>query len=652
MPATAKTRIEIHRGAKVFFDQFNSPGWLASPLGGITYPTDDTVTLTIQAGQVVQNYGKAINVNTNTYNHLVVRVSSVTAQEWQVYLQQEAGGAWIKAASGNSAGIFDVDLSGAFSDVCTGVELVAAGAAGQTVTFDLVSVCKELTVPPDSDAIDELRINWPTLKDGVSGAMFTLLNTEGTYNGLAEHDAVVIYLGRSASPGDKVFGGRIRTLKREAAAYGQYYLHVEAHGHAYELMHPPSRLTYGYVGTNGRAIIEAALACAPSLARYPAGVGWFDYSGAVGSTDDRIASDYDVEFDAENPYAAMMQIADEAANPAGKIGFDIVELPSGCLIGHLRGSLDWVCPVTPKLRRYVDMRDATSVVNRQTVYGAKKRSEPPDGTAWTETTDGWTATYGVLSAVSTLPTPVFGAKCLKCISTNLGTEYTYTAQFKRAYTGVAGKGKAAYSKLNFLTFHHLRPNIAASNYVLLYAPDIFNAFLYNFDENEVSIGWKEHSIALGENNERNAQNPTGKWLKVGSPSWLNLTSVEFVFTWTVPTSYVAVEPCFVAIDALNFSEGPYRGTANNTASQAKVWGVIEAAPESDNTLTSDAACLQRAESLLASKADSQRMIDPVIVDGDAQYRPGDLVTINSVDWVIREVIHVVRNNIWDTELKI
>jgi hypothetical protein len=133
---------------------------------------------------------------------------------------------------------------------------------------------------------------------------------------------------------------------------------------------------------------------------------------------------------------------------------------------------------------------------------------------------------------------------------------------------------------------------------------------------------------------------------VGSPSWLNLASVEFEMQWlTFPYAYIA-------LSAVCFTEGAYRNTANSSASQLKPWGIIEAEPVSDTELTSDAACLQRANSLLLTKLDSEQILDPVIVDGDSRYRPGDLVYLNSTYWVIREVIHIVKSNVWDSELKI
>jgi len=46
------------------------------------------------------------------------------------------------------------------------------------------------------------------------------------------------------------------------------------------------------------------------------------------------------------------------------------------------------------------------------------------------------------------------------------------------------------------------------------------------------------------------------------------------------------------------------------------------------------------------------MLDPVTVDGDAAFLPGSRVFLKGAYFVLREVVDVVRDSVWDAELKI
>jgi hypothetical protein len=69
-------------------------------------------------------------------------------------------------------------------------------------------------------------------------------------------------------------------------------------------------------------------------------------------------------------------------------------------------------------------------------------------------------------------------------------------------------------------------------------------------------------------------------------------------------------------------------------------------------LLSDAACQLRADAIIAASKDPQRMLDPVTVDGDAAFLPGSRVFLKGAYFVLREVVDVVKGNVWDAELKI
>ncbi|MCW4018347.1 MAG: hypothetical protein NWF00_06675 [Candidatus Bathyarchaeota archaeon] len=643
----AKTRIEIYRAPAVFFDHFCSSGWVATPLGGAAL-AEDTVTLTIQAGEVVQNYAKACSFDADLFPSLVVRVYSLTATEWQVWLQQEIGGAWVKVAYGSEAGLFEVDLSGVFSGGCTGVVLVAAGSAGQEAVFDLVCVCKEFIVPADGDVVGQLEISWTRFNDAVTGAKFKLLS-KAAYEAIYNHDAVVIYLGRSGESGVKRFGGRVRRVLVDSVRYGEEYRDIWCHGHGCESQTPPSRFTHNYgTATNGRTIIEAALALCAYLARHPTDSYWFDAGGSTGSTDDRILSDHTVDFDCEQPFKVMQQIAEDADNGVTP-SFDLYETPSGLLVGHSRNSLDFVCGTTPSLRRCMDNTDSYPVANRVTVYGARRRSHPADGDEWTlDDVGNWTALYGTLSEGTDNPTePLQGSSnYLRCSAQPDGE--VRKSSFKRTLpASVSGMGKAGYSKYNFALYISTvtYPKSLTSAVVYL-KTDASNYFYYTIDPSKFEDNrWNKYSLALGPNNEYSLGNPTGVWKKTGSPDWTNLNILEWYFEFSG-------DSLGVCLDGLNFGDGAFRATANHVASQLQPWGIVEAAPQVDTSFNSDTECSQRGNAILAERAYPQRMIDPITVDGHADYKPTLRVYVKGDWYVLNEVVDIVKDNQWTAELKI
>ncbi len=87
----------------------------------------------------------------------------------------------------------------------------------------------------------------------------------------------------------------------------------------------------------------------------------------------------------------------------------------------------------------------------------------------------------------------------------------------------------------------------------------------------------------------------GVWKKSGSPDWTNKTVIEWYFEFSKYS-------LGFYLDGVNFGEGAFRATENNTYSQAEAWGIVEAAPEVDTSLNSDAECTLRALALLEESA--------------------------------------------------
>lgn len=648
-----KVLIEVFNEPKVFSDHFLErdptsllPLWVQTPAGQVTF-NGDSALLTIKAGETNVHFSKAVSYSSAVYGHILLRVLGVS-NHWQLWVQRADLMIWVKVAEEETAGLFDVNAGAVYSGSVVGLDLVAYGAGGDTAEFCYVVVCKSLIVSDEGKLTGKTSVSLPTLKDGVQGANFTLQNGDGAYDAIKEQDAIVIFAGRSGEVGVKLFGGRVRKTQREGLGVGRAKLTVWCHGHAYELNNPPSNLRESYSVVNGRTIIEDGLNLCRYLVKHPTAAQWFDNAGASGSTDDRITSTHSVEYDQEKPYNPMVEVADKASN-GSNVGFDLVDTPAGCLIGHLRGSLDFTCAVVPVLRHYVRILDACQVRNRQTVYGAKKRCEPSVWDDWTlDSVGNWIAVAGTLSEGTA--NPYFQSNYLKCVPStpNPGQAY-FSRDLSTLVYPVTGKGKDAYGKINFATWVY--GYILTSVQVRLRAPDLSNCFTWTpnvADYSWLTVGnWKPHVVDLGEANEFNAiENADGVWVKTGSPDWLHITRIDFLFVG------VAGSLGFVGLDGFSFSDGAFRATGNHLASQAELWGIVEAEPESDGALLSDAECLARANSILANLAYPTEILDPVTVEGNAVFRPGDRVYLLGAYRVLREVVHVFEKNMWDSELRV
>lgn len=293
-------------------------------------------------------------LDTVTYQKIIVRVAKVagTNTTWGVKVYDVDLPGWRTIWTGQTAeGEFELTLPEAGVSKIALLEEYVGGPTTQ-VWFDYVAICKNSLLVPDlGDLVKEMRITRPLLNKAVAGAKFHIPNTGGAYNGLIKgHDVVIIWLARSDADlgtiAAKAFGGRVVTPTNQGVQYGEFYIDLDCHGHAYELNIPPTLVQKYYLATNGLTIIEDDLGLCSYIAKNPDATKWFDNAGSSGSTDDRINSTHDCVYDEELPMTVIQEILDKAKNPAAVEGFDMYEMPSGCLVGHLRNSLDFVSPIT------------------------------------------------------------------------------------------------------------------------------------------------------------------------------------------------------------------------------------------------------------------------------------------------------------------
>jgi hypothetical protein len=176
-------RIEIYRAPKVFSDHFleldpslHVPLWVATPAGQVALDGDYAV-LTIKAGETEQHFSIAVDyVTVSSGMVLVSRLIGLTCSGWALKILRDGQGAWDIVASGSAAGLVEASLAAFVGQDIVGVDIVATGVAGQTLTVDSLAVCMSLWCLRNGDLVDEAALSLPTLKDGVQGANFSLLN--------------------------------------------------------------------------------------------------------------------------------------------------------------------------------------------------------------------------------------------------------------------------------------------------------------------------------------------------------------------------------------------------------------------------------------------------------------------------------------------
>lgn len=654
----AKCRVEIFCGPPTLFDDHFCKGWTPSQ-GSITLDGDN-VKLTIGTGYVDAGMERSHEFDSSVFKYFVVRCRALGTTSFTLQVRRKDTGAWLTVDTYTSTGLKEADISTVYSGVCDKIEIAVHGSEGQYGEFDYVALCKTGVLTPISpgEVVEDLTVTRPLLAQGVSGAKVTITNFNGEYTGkIKSHDVIMIWLARdSANLGDyayKVFGGRIVNPTNRGVGSTEFYMDLDCHGHAYELINPPALLQKLYSTTNGRTIIEDALALCNYVTRHPTDSKWFDAGGASGSTDDRINSNHSCEYDEVKPKTVIDEITEKASNPAGVQGFDIVEMPSGVLMGHLRNSLDFVSPIasiTPE--NYEMSSDVHRIRNKQKVYGKagkigvpgdEGRCEPFDKDLWTvDDIDNWVAEIGTCEIDT--GSPKVGSNFLWGRQEHDGP--LYETRVRRSVSLVLfGHGK--YQTLNFFAAYGIL-SLPQTTKVMLYAPDYSNRFEANIDSPAVS--WKFYQYQLGQNQEYDVdKNPTGPWTKVGSPNWGNVTAIAFYASRNVDDFRGQY------IDGLYFGHGRWRGSAEDATSQAS-YGVREAEPLVDEALGSDVECLFKALALVAFYKDPVTSLENVLVDGD-HYTPGDrqriIVSNDNLDAYFRilEVKHVVRGVNWDTILK-
>jgi hypothetical protein len=390
----AHAHIEIFTRAKFFDDHFCKKTYNIENSATLTKVLGECLEIKVTAGKTWGgtwvSTGQTLNTNPDRY--VAVRSldwSGVTRIDIKI---RKASVVLVQQAF-FSAGLHILDLyalAGADFDYDE-IEVRFDGNPDDYGKLDYISTsARSDMLPLDvNDLVGLVEIHDVPLSRGVPTASFSLENGGGAYNTkIADNDAIIIWLARGAASyalADKVFGGRIQKVGFDDKVYGSYHRTIYAESHVAELIRSVDLFTATYVLTNGRTIIETALALALYCARDPDDANWFDAGGASGVTDDRINSLHSVEYTEKKLITPIREILEKATNPASVIGFDIRVKPSGVLIGHLKNSTDFRYSAIVYPERFKADSDAHNIINEQTVYGAKEKSVPEE-----EENDYWT----------------------------------------------------------------------------------------------------------------------------------------------------------------------------------------------------------------------------------------------------------------------
>jgi hypothetical protein len=632
-----------------FFDDHFCKGWTV--ISGDKYNDGD---LSYFGGNpsAAGNFEKTVpNLNTNVYTKLQVRCVDSTIR-W--YLGVYDGATWVNVIVKNAGetGFFEGNMP---ADKVISKIRVQTDSVGYDywTCLDYIAICKSTVLTPilSGDVVDEHTITRPLLSQGINGARLTITNFNGENTGkIKPHDVIIIWLARdSVNLGDpeyKAFGGRVVNPTYFAKGQGAFFIKLDCHGHAYELINPPALLQKLYTATNGRTIIEDALALASYVTRHPINSKWFNAGGASGSTDDRINSTHDCEYDEVIPKTVIDEICDKASNPVGVKGFDIVEMPSGVLIGHLRNSLDFTSPIasiTPET--YSKSEDVHRVKNKIKIYGAKEKAYPSDKDAWTESltpADGsWSAGGGTMDISFDTSAKIKGTGSIKL---NVNTANYYG---RAVFTFNSGKEPDCGG---------FRDDYANVQFQIDISTNYSGEFTLILEDDSGRWAAKELKLSLG------------KWILVDLPSsrkkadaWSGSQIANFnwgkIKKLIFDCHFSGTGTGAFWIDNLFFNQRHFEGSAEDATSQQN-YGVRCPESEIDESLRNDAECTARATALKDFLKNPVTSLENVLVDGDYYYNPGDrqrvIVSNDNYDVYSRivEIQHKVVGVTWDAILKL
>jgi len=620
--APPKVRVEIYSEPALFDDHF-CRNWTV--ISGSIVLDGDNVRVSSSAsnqGIIERTFSSALD--SNVYTKIAARISQMFVGTWHIIMFDNNSATWKDVLSGTDAGFFEATLPTGCSFTQIRLNMPDLNSY---VLFDYVAISKQpVFLPVPDNVIERLSIISGVLANGISSASLCIPNFGGENNNkVKEHDVIIIWVARdSAYLGlytYKRFGGRISKLTNRGEEYGKFYIDLETLGHAYELVKPPNLLCKVYNSVNGRTIIEEAVDACAYIAKHPTASSWFDNAGASGSTDDRINSTHNIEPEDVRPLNIIQEILEKASNPAGTKGFDVCDIPSGVLKGHLRNSLDFTSSVSVTPESYRRIKDPHRIGNQIIVYGQKGKKNPSTQDAWTDSLTNWGAYDGELSLSSERKAGSYSIQCYDALG---------GVDFKRTLTAFGGgSGKGRFKTLSFWAWQNT--NIDFKVYLL--CPDLSNRVEKTVYGAAADNRWEKYTVDIKD------------FTTVGSPDLKNIQGIGFS----------SASANTFRVDDIQFSNCRFSGSAEDPTSKSK-YGTRMPEPVVDESLTSDAECTAKAESLIILQKDPVVSMENVLTDGNHLLYAGDrqrvIVPNDGIDEYFRivKIEDVIGPDAWDAIL--
>jgi len=230
-----------------FWDHFLKGDWAASPSDGLSNQADSAV-LTIQAGETEQFLTTSFDsFSTVDYPVLVGRVTSFSATNFVVQIQKASDSGWVSVYTGTSAERFTVeDLTEFYEGAIKGLRIYCTGSPDDSIIVDYLVICKKAFFPSSADLKDRITVTKSLLNNEVNGATVKLsnfLDLDDPYLNLDDCGYGIIWASRDEESltdlDNKIFGGRIASIKQNHYAYNAADVIVRLHGHASELFASP-----------------------------------------------------------------------------------------------------------------------------------------------------------------------------------------------------------------------------------------------------------------------------------------------------------------------------------------------------------------------------------------------------------------------------
>jgi len=555
-------RIEVFKAPYLCDDHFHN-GWTNVYSSATITKDEDSIKIEISAGQTNGGCGKNVNFSTDDYPKAVIRCLEFSGNFWRFSLKKSDG--TYKIYEFDSTGAKLIALPSGLT--ITEILLIVYGTENDYIKIDYVAIVKDHIT---DHKLVNLEVNDCLLEKGVSNAVFTVIDEDNQSEKLTFNSRVLIWICDEQSdlgkPRFKVFGGVINTKTLIKKAEDSKKCRVECLGLGYQLQTPPKFIRKSYNNVNGREIIKDVIS--------ESGV---DLSSYKVDPDNEIATNFTETYDDKLPYKIINEICKESKKSDGSQGFDAWVHPSGVLYVFPRNkyytSMLQVVPLTIlEIERIIDVY---RVKNKIKVKGAKTKIFPSNPDEWTEDdTSGWSSD-GSVSAIY-LDKKV-GDYCIR--STKDGTSIY---MIKELPSSVDCLFQSDFKCLN--VWIKLLPALGKPEKLEIRLKNDDNNFFYQVlwypEDNE----WKHYSWKLGPEAEG--------WIEYGSPSWKNITKVEFRFYNDQSTTLD------FRIDELYFSEGTYSAEVEDSTSQNN-YGIRTKEIIQDDSLNSDSACQLKAESVLS-----------------------------------------------------